>query len=91
MARDRRAHVLIPDDLLQDVDALVGPRRRSEFLVEAAREKLARETLRREAHKLGGSLADVETPGWETSEASREWVRALRRESDERRLGSEGT
>jgi hypothetical protein len=27
---------------------------------------------------MAGSLADVAFPGWETSEAAAEWVRALR-------------
>jgi len=59
----RRAHVLIPDDLLRELDALVGPRRRSEFFVEAAREKVARERLRRVAHAMAGSLRDEAIPG----------------------------
>jgi len=88
MSRDRlRAHVILPEDLLREVDDLVGPRKRSEFFVDAAREKIARERLRRAAHKLGGSLADKDIPGWESSQAAREWVRSMRRESDERRLG----
>ncbi len=34
----KRAHVVLPDDLLADVDALVGPRGRSAFLTEVIRE-----------------------------------------------------
>jgi hypothetical protein len=87
VSRDRlRAHVVIPEDLLREVDALVGNRKRSDFFVEAAREKVAREKLRRAAHRLAGTLADTDIPGWETSESTREWVRSLRRESDERRV-----
>jgi hypothetical protein len=82
----KRAHVIIPDDLLQQVDALVGPRHRSEFFVAATREKVRREHLRRAAHELAGSLRDEPTPGWETPEASSAWVRALRKESDEEAL-----
>jgi acetylglutamate kinase len=44
-------------------------------------EKLKRERLRRAAHKLGGSLADKDIPGWESTESTIEWVRALRRGS----------
>ena len=82
-----RAHVVIPEELLREVDALVGPRGRSEFFVEAAREKVARMRLREAADKLGGSLADVNIPGWESSEAAAEWVRSLRRENGEREPG----
>lgn len=80
----RRVHVVIPEDLLQEVDALVGPRRRSEFFIDAAREKVARERLRRVAHELAGSLKDEDISGWETPEATSAWVRSLRAESDER-------
>jgi hypothetical protein len=80
----KRAHVVIPEALLREVDALVGPRGRSEFFVEAAREKIARERLRGTARELAGSLSDQEIPGWETPEAASAWVRALRSESDQR-------
>jgi hypothetical protein len=80
----KRAHVIIPEDLLDEVDALVGPRHRSEFFVDAAREKLARERLRRTAHEMAGSLRHEHIPGWETPAAASAWVRSLRAESDSR-------
>ncbi len=33
----KRVNVMISEELLIEIDALVGPRRRSEFLVDAAR------------------------------------------------------
>lgn len=85
MKSDRlRAQVVIPEDLLLEVDALVGARRRSDFFVEAAREKLDRMKLRREAHKLAGFLRNADTPHWETPAATSGWVRSLRRTSEER-------
>jgi hypothetical protein len=85
MNRNRvRAHVVIPEDTLRDVDALVGPRRRSEFIAEATREKVDRERLRRMAHELAGSLKDKDFAAWETPESTSRWVRALREESDEK-------
>lgn len=79
----RRAHVIVPEELLAEVDALVGARRRSEFFVDAVREKVAREQLRIAAHRLAGSLTDSSIPAWETSDSSLAWVRSLREESDE--------
>jgi metal-responsive CopG/Arc/MetJ family transcriptional regulator len=79
-----RAHVIVPEDLLREVDALVGQRKRSDFFVEAAREKVDRMKLRKAAHEFAGFLKDADTPHWETPEATSEWVRSLRRESDER-------
>lgn len=34
--------------------------------------------LRELAHRLAGSLANVEIPGWESSEAAERWVEELR-------------
>ena len=84
-----RAHVIVPADLIQEIDALVGPRGRSDFFVEAAREKIARERLREAAHAVAGSLRDVEIPGWGTPEETSEWVRRLRQESDEKAYPAE--
>jgi metal-responsive CopG/Arc/MetJ family transcriptional regulator len=77
-----RAHIVIDKDLIDEVDRLVGPRHRSEFIAEAVAKKLAQERLLRAALKVGGSLEDVDIPGWETSESTIEWVRSLRRERD---------
>lgn len=78
----RRTHVAIPEELLDEIDELVGPRRRSEFFADAARERIARERLRRAAEDFAGFLQDVNTPGWETPEATSAWVQSLRREND---------
>lgn len=83
-----RAHVVMPDDLVAAVDELVGARKRSEFVVDAVREKLAREHLRVVAHEMVGSLRDEHIPGWETPEAASAWVRKSREESDERAFGT---
>lgn len=85
----KRVHVVIPKELLIEIDALVGPRRRSEFLVDSAREKVARELLRKAAHEYGGALKDAHIPGWETPRAASAWVHALRVESNERAFSDE--
>jgi hypothetical protein len=43
---------------------------------------LRRDRLRRAAARLGGSLASIDIPGWESTESTVEWVRSLRHESD---------
>ncbi len=80
----KRVHGAIPEELLIEIDALVGPRLRSEFLVDAAREKVARERLRKAAHQYAGALKDAHIPGWGTPQAASAWVHALGVESDER-------
>lgn len=79
-----RTHVALPGDLLGEIDEIAGPRRRSEFMVEAAREKLDRLRLQRAATAVVGSLEHIDIPGWETSESTSAWVRATRRTSDAR-------
>jgi metal-responsive CopG/Arc/MetJ family transcriptional regulator len=86
MAKDMtRTHIVIPKDLVETIDALVGKRKRSEFFTEAAQKEVRRRKLVEAAKKAGGSLEGVAIPGWETSESAAEWVRASRRSDEERR------
>lgn len=77
--------MVLPPELVAEVDRLVGPRRRSQFFLEAAAERLARLKLAQSAARAAGSLAGVSTPEWESPEAATAWVRATRRGDDERR------
>lgn len=77
-AKTARIHIVVPRDLVAEVDRLVGPRHRSEFVAEALEEKLRRSWLVHAAREVAGSLADVDIPGWETSEAASAWVQSLR-------------
>lgn len=77
-----RAHILLPEDLITEIDALVGPRRRSSFLVETTRAELRR-------RKLLSFLESTE-PAWqerdhpELADDADTWVRKLRAEGDTR-------
>lgn len=78
----KRAHILLPQDLVREIDAIVGPRGRSAFLVETAREAVRRRKLLQflESDSLGWKDADHP----ELSEGAGVWVRQLRQESDTR-------
>jgi metal-responsive CopG/Arc/MetJ family transcriptional regulator len=41
----QRAHIILPQELIEEIDAVVGPRGRSAFLVETARAELRRRPL----------------------------------------------
>ncbi len=85
MSKDTiRTHVVIPRELVASIDRIVGHRGRSQFLADAAAEKLARMRLSQAAKQAAGSLANVDVPGWESSEAAAEWVRASRSADDAR-------
>ena len=79
-----RAHVVMPRETVEAIDRVVGRRGRSRFLTEAAEEKLRRMRLLEAADRVAGSLANVDTPGWNTPEEVDEWVRSLRRADDDR-------
>ena len=75
--------VILPDELLEQIDELVGERMRSAFIAEAARRELKRQRRIEAARKAGGSLRDADTPPeWATSESAAEWVRSIRRWPD---------
>jgi hypothetical protein len=76
-----RAHVLLPEDLVREIDAIVGPRGRSAFLVETARNEIRRQRLLK--------VLESDEPAWKTenhadSTDSATWVRNLRSEGESR-------
>lgn len=75
-----RTHIVIPPALVEEVDTLVGKRRRSRFFAEAAEEKLRRERLLRAFDTAVGSMKGKGPPEWETLEGTLGWVREQRRE-----------
>ena len=50
-----RTNVMLPSDLLKEIDRVAGARRRSAFLVEAAHERLARLRFDRAATRAFGA------------------------------------
>ena len=76
----RRAHILLPEDLLRDIDALVGPRGRSAFLVETARNEVRRHRLLQFLESKDPAWKDENHP--ELSGGAGNWVRKLRAESE---------
>lgn len=75
----KRAHVFLPDDLLAEVDALVGPRGRSAFLTEVIREAVNRTRLLHFLSSKEPIWKEEDHP--ELAEGADTWVRRLRDES----------
>src|SRR5690242_15484406 len=84
-AHHTRTHIVLPTQLLEEIDAVVGPRGRSKFLAEAAAEKLRRIRMVDLVDKLAGSLKDRGVPGWETAESAADCVHESR-QADQARL-----
>ena len=94
----RALHIVLPQQLVREIDSLVGEEGRDSFLAKAADEALHRkrmeespaadEALRRE--RLKEFLADPE-PAWKDEDhpelvelGTAGWVRSIRQESEER-------
>ena len=79
----KRAHVFIPEDLLADIDKLVGKGKRSSLITEILRHEIKR-------RRLMQILSD-ETPIWkdedhpELKDGAYAWVRQMRDEDDKHR------
>jgi hypothetical protein len=78
----RRTHIVIPQELVSEIDALVGKRGRSAFLTEAAEKELTRLRQIRALEAAVGSWKDRDHP--ELKEGAAKWVRKLRRDYDRR-------
>lgn len=78
--KTRRAHILLPQDLVKEIDSIVGPRGRSAFLVETAREAIRRRKLLRFLESDVPAWKDEDHP--ELSRGAAAWVRKLRQESE---------
>ena len=79
-----RIHVVLPEDLVKSVDTLAGKGKRSQFIEEAVREKLRKDTLLSALRATAGFISAEDHPEWATSEKVAAWVRESRRQSDRR-------
>ena len=53
-----KAHLVIPREILEEVDQIAGKRKRSLFITEATREKLQRERFLRTLEETQGAWSD---------------------------------
>jgi metal-responsive CopG/Arc/MetJ family transcriptional regulator len=83
--RRKRAHVILPEDLLTEVDSLVGQRGRSAFLAEVVRQEVERRKLLIALREAKGSWKTEDHP--ELKDGSEAFVERLRAENDERLQG----
>jgi predicted transcriptional regulator len=71
-------NMTLPRDLVERLDAVVGPRQRSAFVEQAITYRLRREEMRRAWEAARGMLKD--DPRFPNSEAVIEWLREIRAE-----------
>jgi metal-responsive CopG/Arc/MetJ family transcriptional regulator len=61
-----KAHLVLPHDILEEVDQIAGKRKRSLFIAEATREKLQRERFLRTLEETQGAWSDKNHPELKT-------------------------
>ncbi len=82
---NKRTHIMIPEDLAAEIDAVVGKRGRSQFLAEAASKELKRLRLLRGVERASGAWQDQDHP--ELKHGAARWIEKLR-QTEEQRLKS---
>jgi metal-responsive CopG/Arc/MetJ family transcriptional regulator len=78
---EMRTHIVLPDELVKEIDNFVSKRKRSRFIEEAVKEKLKREALLNALGETAGTLSAEEHHEWETEEEVAAWVRESRPEA----------
>jgi len=79
---NRRTHVVLSEQLVKDIDTVVGRRQRSSFLTEAAEKELMRRRQIAALKAAAGAWKDKDHP--ELKGGSAAWVRKLRKETEAR-------
>lgn len=74
-----RVHISLDEDLVRELDELVGPRGRSPFIADAVREKVDRARRWRLIESAFGSISDS---GHEWDEDPAAWVHEQRRKGE---------
>ena len=75
-----RTNLVLPRELVEEVDRFAGPRGRSRYVAEALAARVRRDKLREAVMATAGILSAEDYPHWATSEQVVEWVRARRAE-----------
>jgi hypothetical protein len=73
-----RTNLLLPKELVDEVDHFAGTRGRSRYVAEALARSVRRDRLREVVEQTAGAWAD--NPLWKIDQDVLEWVRALRAE-----------
>ncbi len=82
MKDSRRTTIVLPRELVAEVDATAGRRGRSKYIEEALTEKLERERMRKVLREAAGSIDPKDYPHWSTPEKISAWVEQMRMEDD---------
>jgi metal-responsive CopG/Arc/MetJ family transcriptional regulator len=80
MRMNVRTNLLLPKELVEEIDHFAGERGRSRYVADALRQRLKRDRLREMIDTTAGAWSVDEYPEFATSEQVVDWVRARRAE-----------
>jgi len=79
VTKSDKTHLVFPRELLEAIDKFISKRKRSQFVVEATKEKLAREKFKRALEKAAGCWKDENHPELKTKKDINKYIRNLRK------------
>jgi len=79
VTKNNKTHLVFPRELLETIDKFIGKRKRSQFVVEATKEKLARERFAKALKEAAGCWTDENHPDLMTKRDVDRYVRRLRK------------
>jgi hypothetical protein len=82
MPATKRTHVVLPDDLVREIDKIAGSRGRSAFLADLAKREIKRQQLLELLKRKEPIWKDEDHP--ELKDGAAAWVRKIRAESEAR-------
>ena len=82
MSAKTRAHVIVEEEILKDIDRLVGKKKRSSFISNAAKKELQRLNQLSVLRRLKGAWKDEDHTELQGRDGTYKWVRKLRQEDE---------
>jgi len=79
----KRTHVIVPEELVKEIDRLSGKRKRSWFITQAIRKEIQRLNFLKAVKETTGAWKDEDHP--EFKKGVDYWIKSLR-EEDKKRL-----
>lgn len=84
LAATRLIGARLPEKLLAQIDGLVGPGKRSEFIIRAVERAVLQASQEKALKAAEGSWAAADYPEFATADDTEKWVRQVREGSEER-------
>lgn len=83
----KMVHIRMPASLIKDLDRVLeksaNVKTRTDFIIEATRERLKKEEFKRFLETYAGTLSELDAPHWKCAESIDVWQTDLRKKDEE--------